>query len=881
MNPRIQVGKGVTGAVRYCLGEGRHPTTGELLPSRADGTRRVEWIGGTGFSFEINSEARADLARREMEFDALNQKSRTKKCEQDCVHISLAWSKGETPSREEMEEAGRSALASIGMKNAKALFFAHGDEDYAHLHIVASKINPDTGRAYDLARSWRKLSAWSEQYEREHGGVVNTRRETANELRQAIAARDAARVLEAMTKQRSTFTAAQLERALQKEIHSKIGAPPEQRRSVELQRAQFANAILDHANAVHLCDQPGGPVTRYTTRAVIEAELHVLRAANGLASNTTHGLDDRQRAATLNGARYDGVTREQALAFRHATGAEGLAIIDGQAGTGKSFTLAAVREAYEAAGCRVIGLAPTNKVARKMEADGFGVAKTVHSELFALNNARTSWDPKTVVIVDEAAMLDTKLMAMVTAHAHDAGAKLVLVGDDRQLSSIDRGGMFGTLKDRHGAAELSEVKRQHKIDHRRASEMMGEGNFHDALGIYEAAGNIHWTRTQSEARAELVEKWAKDSASTPHKSRFVFAYTNDDVNELNDALRAVRKGRGELGQDHELNTAHGRASFAAGDRIQFTGTDKQRGIDNGAAGTIEAIDGTHVAVRLDDRNGKIINFDAAAYDKFRHGYAGTIYKGQGDTLDQTYLFHSEHWRSAPAYVALTRHRESTELFVARGTAKDVKELARQVARTDETRAAAMFHQREPIGPVRPMNAAEILAQFAGEGFGHQAERMEREGKHWPGARHYDPRPKPPWPSAREQRRPYQQDNNPPAAELDADDLAERVQRIIDDPTREADEHDERVLQALYVRREETAQPAAAEDVPETDSSEEAEPEISAEQQAIDSAVAGQEMTDDKQAQYSRFSGEQTGAAGQPSRPPEPGRARTGGRSRTR
>lgn len=143
--------------------------------------------------------------------------------------------------------------------------------------------------------------------------------------------------------------------------------------------------------------------------------------------------------------------------------------------------MAAIREAYEGAGYRVIGLAPTNAVAQDMSADGFGHARTVHAELFALANERTSWTQKSAVIVDEAAMLDTKLMAMVTAWAADAGAKLILIGDDRQLSSIDRSGMFGALKDRHGAAALSEVKRQHKIDERRAAEMMAEGNFHDAL----------------------------------------------------------------------------------------------------------------------------------------------------------------------------------------------------------------------------------------------------------------------------------------------------------------------------------------------------------------------------------------------------------------
>jgi Ti-type conjugative transfer relaxase TraA len=700
MNPRLNVGKGVTGAVRYALGPGRDSKTGELKQPANDDKSRVDWIGGQGFAFEVKTSADAELARRVMEFAALNQRSRTRKCEQDCVHLSLAWKPGETPSRAEMEAAARGALEALGMGNAKALFVAHNDEDYAHVHIIASKINPTTSRAYDLEKSWRKLSAWAEHFERDHGGVISTRRQDANELRAAIAHRDADGVLEALTKQRSTFTAAQLERALSKEIKN------------EFDRAQFGNRILAQPEVVRLAERPGGPVVRYTTRTVLEAELHVLRAAEGLALNSSHQIGDRQKTAVLEGDTFVGITREQARAFRHATGPEGLAIIDGQAGTGKSFTIAAIRAAYEAAGYRVIGLGPTNAVAQDMRGDGFGHAATIHSELFALNTGRTNWTKNTAVIVDEAAMLDTKLMAMVTAWAHDAGAKLILVGDDRQLSSIDRGGMFGALKDRHGAAELSEVKRQHKNDERRAAEMMADGNFHDALGIYDQKGAIHWTRTQGEARAELVEQWAKDSATSPDKTRFVFAYTNDEVATLNAALRAVRKERGELGEDHELATAHGRLAFAAGDRIQFTATDKRAGIFTGGAGTIEAIEGSQVTVKLDGRQANTITFDAKTFDNFRHGYAGTIYRGQGRTLDQTYLYHSEHWRSASSYVALTRHREKTELFVARNTAADVSKLARQMARTDERRAASMFHHDQVIGPVRPVDPRELLARLA-------------------------------------------------------------------------------------------------------------------------------------------------------------------------
>jgi hypothetical protein len=327
-------------------------------------------------------------------------------------------------------------------------------------------------------------------------------------------------------------------------------------------------------------------------------------------------------------------------------------------------------------------------------------------------------------MVDEAAMVDTRNMAMLTAHAYAAGAKLILVGDDRQLSSIERGGMFGVLKDRYGAAELAEVRRQHKNDDRRASELMATGNFHDALARYDNKGAIHWTRTQPEARSALVAQWAKDNSADPSKSRFVFAYTNVDVRELNAAIRGVRKERGELGRDHELQTPRGREDWAAGDRIQFTATDKKRDIYNGNAGTVQIMDDTRMIVRLDGRNGKLVEFDAKEFQDFRHGYAGTIYKGQGRTLDQTYLYHSEHWRSAAGYVALTRHRDKAELFVARNTAPDLKQLARQMARVDDRRAASRFYQADERSPVRPLTPKELAARFDPEGGARRQQEAE-------------------------------------------------------------------------------------------------------------------------------------------------------------
>ena len=369
-------------------------------------------------------------------------------------------------------------------------------------------------------------------------------------------------------------------------------------------------------------------------------------------------------------------------------------VIKSRASTGKSYTLAAVREAHEAAGYRVVGLAPTNAVAQDLKADGFTEAGTVHAALFGIKNGRTSWDRRTVVVVDEAAMLDSRVTGEVLAEAKRAGAKVILSGDDRQLASIERGGLFTELRKAHGAAEITEVTRQ-KVDwQREAARDLAEGRFDSAVAAYDRHGAISCTKDGEAARAALVERWKADTLADPKASRFVFAYTNADVSQINAELRQVRRERGELGSpDVRLETKHGAADFAVGDRVQFTDTDKKRHIYNGNAGVITGIDARNgeVTAQLDaaaGAAGREVTWAAAEFEGFRHGYVGTIYKGQGKTLDHTYLLRTHHWRAAASYVALTRQRESAQVFVAEDTARDAQQLARQMGR-GEVRAASV------------------------------------------------------------------------------------------------------------------------------------------------------------------------------------------------
>lgn len=511
----------------------------------------------------------------------------------------------------------------------------------------------------------------------------------------AAAARDPAQVLAVLTRQNATFTERDLDRHLARHLED------------EAEHLAIKGRVLGHGEVLALHDRASGAaVGRYTTKAVRAQEQAALHDAGKVAAARRHGaLGERARAAAL--ARR-ALRPDQRVAFDHAAGGGGLKLVEGRAGTGKSYTLQVVRTAHEAGGYTVVGLAPTNAVAQDLKAEGFARAGTVHAELFALKNGRVSWGARTLVVVDEAAMLDSRVTGELLAEVRRSGAKLVLAGDDRQLASIERGGLFAELKQRFGAATISQVTRQHEGWQRRAAQDLAAGRTGAAVRAFDRHGAITWTGTQDEARAALVERWKADTASAAGGTRFVFAYTNQDVDALNAALRQVRRERGELGAgEHIVATRHGELAFAVGDRVQFTDTLKRARIYNGNAGTITAIDErTGRLTAVVDGDKREVSWTAAELDGFRHGYAGTIHKGQGKTLDHTYLYHSHHWRQRSSYVALTRQRQSATLFVATETARDVKELARQLGRSETRAASVAWATREELpAALRPAIAA--------------------------------------------------------------------------------------------------------------------------------------------------------------------------------
>ena len=264
---------------------------------------------------------------------------------------------------------------------------------------------------------------------------------------------------------------------------------------------------------------------------------------------------------------------------------------------------------------------------------------------------------------------------------------------------------------------------------RQAAHDLAEGRFAQAVAAFDRAGAITWTNDQVDARRALVAAWSRDTAAAPDAKRFVFAYTNRDVDALNAELRQVRRAHGALsGPDVRFETKHGPADFSAGDRVQFTDTDKRLRIYNGNVGTVTGLDARTGQLTATLDGGRVVSWSADEFLGFRHGYAGTIYKGQGKTLDHTYLYHTHHWRAAASYVALTRQRDSAQVFVARETARDAGQLAWQMARGEVKAASVAWATREEVASARTAREQASAPSHASR----RAQQQDQAEAYWRG-----------------------------------------------------------------------------------------------------------------------------------------------------
>ena len=403
---------------------------------------------------------------------------------------------------------------------------------------------------------------------------------------------------------------------------------------------------------------------KYTTRELIRLEAEMANRSIWLSQRSSHGVRQPVLEATF--ARHERLSDEQKAAIEHVAGGERIAAVIGRAGAGKTTMMKAAREAWEAAGYRVVGGALAGKAAEGLEKEAGIVSRTLSSWELGWNQGRGQLDDRTVFVLDEAGMVSSRQMATFVAAVTKAGAKLVLVGDPEQLQPIEAGAAFRAIADRIGYAELETIYRQRQHWMRDASLDLARGHVGKALAAYQSNGKMIGSELKADAVTNLISDWNREY--DPAKSTLILAHLRRDVRMLNELARTKLIERGIIEQGFAFKTAEGNRNFAAGDQIVFLKNEGSIGVKNGMLGKVlEATPSRLVAVIGEGEHRAQVTVEQRFYNNVDHGYATTVHKSQGATVDRVKVLASLSLDRHLTYVAMTRHREDLGVYFGRSS----------------------------------------------------------------------------------------------------------------------------------------------------------------------------------------------------------------------
>lgn len=465
---------------------------------------------------------------------------------------------------------------------------------------------------------------------------------------------------------------------------------------------------------------------RYSTREMVSIERDMANSADRMVSARGFGVAGRHVDAAIGAQQRTGIqlADEQLAAVAHVAGPERIAAVVGLAGAGKSTMLAAARQAWEGQGYHVHGAALAGKAAEGLEESSGIASRTLASWERGWERGFDQLGPRDVFVIDEAGMVGSKQLSRFITEADRAGAKIVLVGDPEQLQPIGAGAAFRSVAERVGFVELEGVRRQHEDWQRAASVDFGRYRTAEGLAAYAERGAIRLDDTGEQARAAIVRDVMADMAARPDGSRLVLAHRRADVQDLNEAIRAARRENGELAGEIAYQTTEGARAFAPGDRLLFRENNRDLGVKNGMLGTVERAEAAGLAatgladdgrlvVRLDSARGpgqgRAVSVSTADYAAVDHGYATTIHKAQGATVDRAYVLASGTMDRHLTYVAMTRHRDEVQLYASRAEFRAEGALSARLSRS-QAKETTLDYDKAAYAQRRGMESEIIMPQ---------------------------------------------------------------------------------------------------------------------------------------------------------------------------
>ena len=463
-------------------------------------------------------------------------------------------------------------------------------------------------------------------------------------------------------------------------------------------REKLVEDALEHKSVVALFRQDGAKTQYFTTAEIRAEEEKVLRLSGYVAnlSNVFMTSDKSllKRTEELVKSAIGSLSGEQHIALTELiTSNSALRILRGRAGVGKSHVLGQVALIARASNINVIGLAPTHKAKEALRVSRFERTDTIKGMLFKLANGRFSLPKNSLLVVDEAGMIGNDDYQELLRVAATRKCNVILSGDERQLASVQRGGMFEIFADIYGGSTILDIKRQQASWGKSVAIAFSKGDVGSGVAILTEANRINRQATNIFSMEALLADWHKSSELAG--DRLILAVKNKDVAALNHGARQYLKADGKLtGLEIEVSGNH----YMRGDRILIQKTNKELGIVNGDLAEIlevpkdrfvismqniynshNANNGGNTDSSNNSDNAKIIEFNPSEYQGFRHGYATTVFKSQGASIKDVYVFHDGFAGLRNSYVALSRHISELKLYVNSSTTPSLEDLIKQLS----------------------------------------------------------------------------------------------------------------------------------------------------------------------------------------------------------
>ncbi len=402
-----------------------------------------------------------------------------------------------------------------------------------------------------------------------------------------------------------------------------------------------------------------GPYPKHSTAELVALEHRLVTAARNARDADCARVPEPALRAALD-ARPELSPEQVAAVAALTTSGNGIDVLVAPAGTGKTFCLDAARDAFQHAGYHVFGAALAATAAAQLQAQTAIASDTLALRTIQLAEGTLQLDQRSVVVIDEAAMAGTRQLAPILDAAHTAAAKVVLVGDPRQLDAITAGGLLTALTTRLPAVTLSVNRRQHEQWERDALTQLRDGNIDQALAAYETHDRLVTAPTAIDLRNRIAADY--HAATLAGEQVVILAQRHHDVDDLN------QRARRHLAANHQLHgptlDIDGRA-FQAGDRVLCLRNDRRLAVHNGTLATITHFDPDTRTITIRADTGTHHHLPARYLDAghLTYGYALTIHKSQGLTVDRCLVLASDTLDRNAGYTALSRGRAENCIYL--------------------------------------------------------------------------------------------------------------------------------------------------------------------------------------------------------------------------